>query len=61
MKYIKVSAMETMSLTNKDFSTWAKDTCSNHHEILNNMLKSNDILTVVIAKRILTVGGSGQA
>ena len=53
--------MESMTLTDKEFSTWARETCSNHDEILQNMLKSNDILTVVIAKRILAVGGSSQA
>lgn len=45
----------------KDFPTWAKETCSSHRKTLENMLKSNDILTVVIAKRILTVGESSQA
>lgn len=53
--------MNTMLVTNKDFPTWAKETCSNYPDILENMLKSNDILTVVIAKRILTVGGSSKA
>ena len=53
--------MDTMLLTDKDFPAWARETCSNNRETLNNMLKSSDVLTVVIAKRILTVGESGKA
>lgn len=45
----------------KDFPIWAKETAQKYPDILENMLKSNDILTVVIAKRILAVGGSGKA
>jgi hypothetical protein len=50
--------MSTTITNDLSFSDWATETCSNHPEILENMLKSSDILTVVIAKRILAVGGS---
>jgi len=40
-----------------NFLSWAKRVSSEHPDILEHMLKSQDLLDKVIAKRILTVAG----
>jgi hypothetical protein len=49
--------METTIPTDKSFSAWAEQTCTNHLEILEHMRKSTDPLDRVIAKRIMQIAG----
>lgn len=48
--------METMTLSDKSFSTWAKKTCAKHPEILEHMKQSHDPLERAIAVRIMEIG-----
>lgn len=43
--------------TNNTFLSWAKRVRSEHSDILEHMLKSQDMLDKVIARRILTITG----
>lgn len=49
--------METMTSTDKSFSSWAAQTCTNHLEILEHMRKSTDAMDRAIAKRIMQIAG----
>jgi len=49
--------METTISNDKSFSAWAKQTCTNHLEILKHMRKSTDVLDRAIAKRIMQTAG----
>ena len=50
-------ALETMTLKDKDFPSWAKQVYSQHPDILEHMMKSTDVLDRVIAKRIMLIAG----
>ncbi|MCO5383539.1 MAG: hypothetical protein NHB15_16910 [Methanosarcina barkeri] len=45
--------MVTMTSTDKDFTTWTKQTCINHPDILEQMLKSISPLERAIAVRVI--------
>ena len=49
--------MDTMTLKDKDFPSWAKQVCCQHPDILKHMMKSTDVLDRVIAKRIMQTAG----
>lgn len=49
--------METMISTDKEFSTWARQTCINYPEVLEQMLKSANPLERAIAVRIIKNAG----
>ena len=49
--------METTIPTDKSFSAWAEQTCTNHLEILEHMRKSTDPFDRAIAKRIMQTAG----
>jgi hypothetical protein len=40
-----------------NFLSWAKKVTSEHPDILRHMMKSNDVLDRVIAKRIMKIAG----
>lgn len=48
--------MKSIISTDKSFSTWAKQTCALHKDILEHMRQSRDPLERVIAVRILKNG-----
>ncbi|BAW28068.1 long chain acyl-coa synthetase [Methanosarcina thermophila] len=50
--------MKTTISNDKCFSTWAKQTCTNHLEILEHMRKSTDPMDRAIAKRIMQTAGA---
>jgi hypothetical protein len=50
--------METMISNDKEFSTWARQTCINHSEVLEQMLKSVNPLERAIAVRIIKNAGA---
>ncbi len=52
-----VPAMKDESQNSNNFLFWAKRVSSEHPDILDHMLKSQDVLDKVIAKRILAVAG----
>jgi hypothetical protein len=43
-----------------NFLRWAKRVSSEHPDILEHMLKSQDLLDKVIARRILVIAGGGN-
>lgn len=47
-----------MTLKDIDFSSWAKQVCNQHSDILEHMMKSTDVLDRIIAKRIMEVASS---
>ncbi len=49
--------MNNMTLKDKSFISWAKQTCTKHPEILDHMRKSTDPLERAIAVRIMIHAG----
>jgi hypothetical protein len=52
--------METMTSNDKSFSSWAKQTCSKHPDILDHMRKSTNPLERAIAVRIMKNAGVNE-
>jgi len=52
--------METTTLNDKSFSAWAKQTCTQHPDILEHMRKSTDALERAIAVRIIKNAGVSE-
>lgn len=49
--------MQDKSKSSNNFLSWAKQVSSEHPDILEKMLKSQDVVDKVIARRILAVAG----